>query len=120
MADIDGLLDKLEDMGAEVDDTLDRLMGDVDLYAEYLYQFPENENIVKLNAAVKAKDCTTAEHEVHTLKGVALNLGFLPLTDACYDMLDKLRSDKPEDGLELIDEVNEAFNEWKEAIEQYR
>jgi len=30
------LLDKLEDMGAEVEDTLDRLMGDEEMYLEYL------------------------------------------------------------------------------------
>ncbi len=51
------LLDKLEDMDAEVEDTLERLMGDEEMYLEYVRKFPENENIIKLREAVDAGDC---------------------------------------------------------------
>lgn len=110
------LLDKLEDMGAEVEDTLDRLMGDEELYLEYLNKFPENENIINLRKAVDQRDADTAMKEVHTLKGVALNLGLLPLVDVCMDMLLDFRGGKPEEAFAEMDAVEESFQEWAEAI----
>lgn len=112
------LFDRLEDMDAEVEDTLDRLMGDEELYLEYLLQFPDNENIIKLREAVDAGDADTAMKEIHTLKGVALNLGLLPLVDVCMDMLLDFRAGKTEEAMNQIDAVEECFDEWKEAIRE--
>ncbi|MDD3369731.1 MAG: Hpt domain-containing protein [Lachnospiraceae bacterium] len=112
------LLDKLEDMGAEVEDTVDRLMGDEELYLEYLEKFPENQNILELRKAVDAGDSETAMKEVHSLKGVALNLGLLPLVDVCMDMLLDFSAGKTEEAMVQIDSVEAAFKEWVEAIRE--
>lgn len=112
------LLDKLRDMDAEVDDCIERLMGDKEFYFECLRKFPENQNIIELRNAVDAGDCEKAEKEVHTLKGVALNLGFLPLVDVCMDMLLDFRSGKKESGLAQIDDVEDCFKEWAEAVKE--
>ncbi len=112
------LLDRLEDMGAEVEDTLDRLMGDEEMYLEYLMKLPENQNIIELRKAIDEKDYNKAEREVHTLKGVALNLGLLPLVDVCMDMLLDFRAGKSEEAAAQIDEVEECFKEWCEEIQK--
>ena len=112
------LLDKLEDMGAEVDDTLDRLMGDEEMYLEYLKKFPDNENIHTLRKAVDAGDSDTAMKEVHTLKGVALNLGLLPFVDVCMDMLLDFRAGKTDEAMAQIDTVEAGFKEWADAIRE--
>lgn len=112
------LLEKLEDMGAEVEDTLDRLMGDEELYLEYLEKFPENQNIIELRKAVDAGDCDKAMKEVHTLKGVALNLGLLPLADVCMDMLLDFRAGENDKAMSQMDAVEEAFHEWAEAMKE--
>ena len=104
------LLEELEDLGAEVEDTLDRLMGDGEMYLEYLMQFPDNENIKKLRNAVDQRDADTAMKEVHTLKGVGLNLGFLPFVDAAMSMLLDFREGKEEEAFAQMDEVQEAFD----------
>lgn len=110
------MLNRLENMGAEVEDTLKRLMGDQEMYLEYLKLFPENENIIKLRQAVDAKDADAAAREAHTLKGVALNLGLLPIADVCMDMLLDFREGNPEEAMRQIDDVEACFNEWKAAI----
>ncbi len=112
------LLDRLEDMGAEVEDTLDRLMGDEDMYVEFLKKLPDNQNIIELRKAVDKKDYEQAMKEVHTLKGVALNLGLLPLVDVCMDMLLDYREGKNEETSAQIDTVEETFKEWADAINQ--
>lgn len=114
----EALFDKLEDMGAEVDDTLDRLMGDEEMYLEYLKKFPDNENISALRKAVDAGDCDTAMKEEHTLKGVTLNLGLLPLVDVCMDMLLDFREGKKEEALAQIGDVEACFNQWAAAIRE--
>ena len=110
------LLNKLEDMDVEVEDTLDRLMGDEELYLEYLYKFPNNQNIIELRKAVDANNVEQAMKEVHTLKGVALNLGLLPLSDKCMDMLLDFREGNNEDALLQIDEIEECFKAWADVI----
>lgn len=112
------LFDKLEDMGAEIEDTLDRLMGDEDLYVEYLKKFPANENIVNLRKSVDAGDADQAMKDVHTLKGVALNLGLLPLVDECMDMLLDFRAGKNDEAMSKIDAVETSFKEWADAINE--
>ncbi len=112
------LLDVMEDMGAEVDDTIDRLMGDEELYVEYLEKLPKNQNIIDLRKAVDAGDADQAMREVHSLKGVALNLGLLPLVDVCMDMLIDFREGHTDEAMSQIDEVESTFNEWAEAIKE--
>lgn len=114
------LLEKLEDMGAEVEDTLERLMGDEELYMEYLTQFPENQSIIDLRHSVDAGDCEQAMKDVHTLKGMAMNLGLLPLIDVCMDMLLDFRAGNQEAAMEQIDNVEECFQEWSSVIKKYR
>jgi len=114
----EALLEKLENMGAEVGDTLKRLAGDEELYIKYLRELPDNKNIVELRRAVDDGDCERAMREVHTLKGIALNLGLLPLMDVCMDMLLDFRSGDNESALEQIDAVEEAFNEWSDAVKE--
>lgn len=112
----DELLDKLEDMGAEVDDSLDRFMGDQDMYIQYLRKLSDNKNIIELRNAINAGDCDKAEKEIHSLKGVALNLGLLPLVDTCMDMLLDFRAGNNESAMAQIETVENCFREWTEAI----
>ncbi|MDD3410606.1 MAG: Hpt domain-containing protein [Eubacteriales bacterium] len=110
------MLDRLEDMGAEVEDTLERLMGDEAFYVECLKKLPDNPNIVELRKAVQARDSERATREVHTLKGVALNLGLLPLVDVCMDMLLDFRAGKTDAAFAQMGEVDRAFQEWADAV----
>lgn len=112
------LFDKLRDMDAEVDDTLDRLMGDEEMYEEFLHKFPDNQNIIKLRECVDAGDAEQAMKEVHSLKGVALNLGLLPLVDVCMDMLMDFREGKTESAMQQIDQVEENFKKWADVIKE--
>ena len=117
---MDELLDDLREKGGEVDDVLDRLMNDKEIYIEYLLKFVDNDNMDKLKQAVENKDSDTAMKEVHTLKGVALNLGLLPLVDVTMDMLLDFREGRADEAFQQIDDVENEFNEWKEIIAKYK
>lgn len=108
----DHFLEELEDNGAEVEDSLNRLSGDKELYFKYLRRFLTADSLTKLSKAVSAKEYEAASHEVHTLKGVSLNLGLLPIADICMDMLIAFRNGENDTAIKKLPELNEVFNKW--------
>lgn len=114
------LLEALDDMECDVDKTLKRFDGDEEFYLGLLEKFPDNQNIIKLRQAVDAGDCDTAQKEVHSLKGVALNLGLLPLVDVSMDMLLDFRAGKKELALSRMDAVEKRFYEVADLIKEYK
>lgn len=109
MSDED-LLERLADMGAEVDEVVERLGGDKKAYIDYLHQLAKDDNIVKLRQAVAANDA------VHTLKGISLNLGILPLADVCMDMLLEFRAGNVTEAMGQLSALEECYQEWMKAI----
>ncbi len=112
----DEYLEYLEDMGAEVKDALDRMSGNRAEYFEYLKKFTEDSSIADLRKAVADKDADAATAAVHTLKGVALSLGLMPVADACADMLLNFRSGKVSDAFSDMVSINAVLDKWGEII----
>ncbi len=87
------LIDELKGLGVDVDEALDRVMGDEDLYVMMLGMFlssvaenpitPEDFNAGDLDGLIK---------RVHTLKGVTGNLGLTPLFNGYTESLGLLRA----------------------------
>jgi PAS domain S-box-containing protein len=76
-----------------VGETLERLGGSVELYRKLLRHFV-HEYVgvaVKIDAALAAGDRAGAQHEAHTVKGVAGNLGAEPLYQAASELEHAIR-----------------------------
>lgn len=108
----DNFFEELEDNGAEIEDSLERLSGDKKLYFKYLKEFLTPGSMTELAKAASAKEYEIAFREVHTLKGVSLNLGLLPIADICMDMLIAFRNGENDVAIEKLPELNEVFNKW--------
>lgn len=114
---LQGLLDSLEDEEREaIEDSIERLMGDEELYISHFVKFPENQNIIELRKAVEAREAKASEDQAHSLKGIAANLGILEVQDVCAEMVWDFRNGQPEEGFSLIDDVQEAFDKWAAKI----
>ena len=61
----------------------------------FLNMFPGDDSMQNLKNAMNAGDTTTAFRAVHTLKGVALNLGLGSLAHASSQMTEALRGQDP-------------------------
>jgi len=83
--------EKLAEQGIDVDDALNRFMGNEDLYVKCLGQFLEDENYPKLIAALDAQDYDNAFTYAHTLKGLAGNLSLKDLYNAVIPLVESLR-----------------------------
>ena len=67
-----------------------------------------------------ARDAKAAFRAVHTLKGVAQNLGFDRLYAASLPLTEALREDKPLEDRSLFDNVETAHQEILNAIEELK
>ena len=91
-----GLLEELGNLGVDVKDGLDRVMGDASLYEMMLGMFVDavNNNPISL-ADFDENDLDGLIKSIHTLKGITGNLSLTPLFQGYNQSLMLLRDGKP-------------------------
>lgn len=81
-----------EEIGGNYEEALSRLMMD-SLIEKFVLKFKESQKIDGLKSAIEAHDYEKTFFEIHTLKGVALNLAFKKLGDASVELTELIRGD---------------------------
>lgn len=112
----DRTLDILKQASVEVEKALARFSGNSMLYEKFLIKFLQDDSFKKIEDAVEARDSQEMLTASHTLKGVAGNLGFVALMDACAEMVKQLRSNNMEGALEAYPGVKETYETVCAAI----
>lgn len=95
------------------EEALSRLMNDM-LIEKFLKKFKENQKLDELEKAIESNDLEKAFMEVHTLKGVALNLALTALASACSHLTEMLRGDN-----KLSANKNDIENSFSHIKVQY-
>lgn len=90
----EGFRNKLEENGADVNATLRRFMGNENMYLKFLKKFPGDQNYQNLGTNLEAGNYEEAFRCAHTLKGVAANLGLLPVQTVVSGLVEELRNKK--------------------------
>lgn len=90
---------------------LGRFMGNENLLAKFVRNFPDDPTYKLLCSAMEARDWEQVEMSAHTLKGVAANLSFTKLFQASADLVNTIRSKE-------LDKVEGLFQEVKRAYEE--
>lgn len=106
-------------IGGSYADTVRRLCNDA-LVSRFVMKYPANPSFDELRAALDTSDWTSAFRAIHTLKGVAQNLGFDRLYAASVPLTEALREDKPLEDRSLFDNVETAHQEILNAIEELK
>ena len=103
---------KLEELGADVDNTISRFMGKEDLYLKFLNKFQNDQSFTNIKQSIAEENAVESFKAAHTLKGVAANLGLDPIAKGASDITELLR------GKEDFSEVDmEQLNTIKETLE---
>ncbi|MSS64244.1 Hpt domain-containing protein [Velocimicrobium porci] len=118
------ILEKLQNMGIDVESTLKRFMQREDLYIRFLHKFIQDQNFAGLKNSLEVREYEEAFKYAHTLKGVAGNLGLTPLYEEVNMLVEKLRCGddiKTEKELEEkiwknFEKVEENYNEIYQII----
>lgn len=85
------LTEALRRRGADMDGAMDRFAGDEELYETCLKLFLSSPSFSALDGALRSGDCPAAFEAVHSLKGVAGNLGLTTLCRAACALTEPLR-----------------------------
>ena len=119
MADI---LDALEDWGCNIDEGLTRLGGDEDFYRMLLSDFTHENDMSKLEEAMRTENYLRAFEAAHGMKGDTGNLSLTPLYEAMCLLVEDLRpvvdGKSPEAGVAPhFSEVRALFAEFLDVME---
>lgn len=106
-------MEELRGLGADVDEGLDRVMGDRDLYTMMLgmFQGTVDENAVSLED-FDAGDLEELTKRIHSLKGITGNLALTPLFNRYTEILGQLRAGQAKEGkagYEQLMPIQDAF-----------
>lgn len=82
---------KLKEHGIDTDGVTERLGGNKMLYLTICKKFINDKSYPSIKKAFASGDLTEAQIQIHTLKGVAANLGFIYLYALCNRLLDLLK-----------------------------
>jgi len=85
---------KLKEIGIDVSGVVNRLGGNESLYLIICNKFTKDTNYLILKEALSKKDYQSAEIRIHTLKGIAANLGFIRLEIISRCVLNDIRERK--------------------------
>lgn len=102
------MLEKLKELGVDVDKVLVTLNGKQSLYERLIFKFYDM--VIKSNLTRDNLD--EIYERVHALKGAAGNLGITPLFDEYVKILTLIREDK----MELVPDAIEAMLPIQEKI----
>ena len=82
---------ELEELGVELDEVMERFIGDEDLYFECMEQFVQDPAFGKLGESLGIRDYEEAFSQAHSLKGVSGNLGLTKMYQAVCEIVEPLR-----------------------------
>lgn len=108
------ILDLLKEKGNDVDGALRRFVGNENMYVKFLKRFADDTSYPALKDAVEKVDLGNAFVAVHTLKGVAGNLGLTKVYEIATEMTDKLRVRSDEN---LAADFEKLSEEYKAVLE---
>ena len=106
----------LEQGGINVNEALERMMGNEKLLSRLLGKFLEDASCERLAQAIAVQDAQAAAEAAHTLKGVSGNLSISTVYDLASRQCDLFRSGAWEEGCELMPQVEDACRIAQDAI----
>ena len=98
-------IDTLRELGANVDEGLERCMGMEDFYLEMIELGLSDERFEVLGANIEAGDYDSAFEQAHALKGVIGNLALAPLYETICDITEYLRRKEQTDYKTMYDKL---------------
>ena len=102
-----------------VDEVIERVSGDEELYSQCLDLFLQDQSMNDLKKAMGDEDWDAAFTAVHALKGVAGNMGFIPLFHATAEMVILIRSGRLQEVADSYAKLCKCYGEICDVIRRY-
>lgn len=95
-----------EEIGGDYNEALSRLMNDA-LIEKFIIKFKQTQSIDNLKQYIENHDYEQAFFEIHTFKGVVLNMAFKKLGETATELTELIRGDLAKNADEK--KVNELY-----------
>jgi len=103
-------IEKLEDLGVDLDETLERFIDNEALYIKCLNKLIDDVNYKKMLDGIDAKDSQIAFDGAHALKGVSANLGLDNLYSEVRIITEVFRSGSLDYDMENLTRIKEQYD----------
>lgn len=113
-------IDDLKELGVDIEEALDRFMGNGALYEKMLNKLTTAVKDVQVLPCFEAGDYKAALENAHALKGVTGNLSVTPLYKGYTEIVDELRADNPEKARKILDDILPVQEQIIACIEKYQ
>ena len=117
--DMQDCLNVLRKNDVDVDSAVDRLMGNDDLYLDFVKRLPEQLNLAAIREALSRQDAETFHFYLHNLKGFAINLGINEIADAAQAGLTEFRATQFRNTAKLeglLEEIEASAEKFSSAL----
>ncbi len=108
---------ELEKNGVDVKGSIDRFLGEEEIYDKFLKKTISSSDFDKLSDCLEQEDYKEAFRCAHTLKGVAGNLGLIPIEEIASAITELLRG--KEDSEVDVEAVNEKNREMQKTYQVF-
>ena len=114
------MLVKLEEKGNRIEELLKRFANNEMICVRLVKKFPGDENYESYLKQIQVQDLKSAEQSVHTLKGVASNLGLTKISDLTQYIVDVIRGGKDMNKINTwTEELKVVYAETVEIINAF-
>ena len=113
-------IDELKALGVNIEEALDRFMGNGALYEKMLNKLTAAVNDVQVLPFFEAGDHKTALENAHALKGVTGNLSITPLYKGYTEIVDELRAENPDKARKILEDILPVQKQIIACIEKYQ
>ena len=101
--------EKLEGVGRDVNDLMERLMGNMTLISRFFKRFPDDASYERMVAGIEKGDVEEAFRGAHSLKGVCANLSMKRFLTVLNPLVDKLREGQLDGVPVMLSSVDEEY-----------
>lgn len=113
------MLEELKTMGVDVEEAVERFVGNAALYEKMLRTFPKMIRNSEVDPDFDGNDYEDIIEKTHAIKGTSGNLSLTPIYKAYTDIVDLLRSGKPEEARQVLKDVLPVQEKILECIESH-
>lgn len=112
-------LEELKDLGANVEEGVARIAGNEALYQKLLGSFLKTLDTHYVPADFDGNDYADTIEHAHAIKGTSGNLSLTPIYEAYTEIVDLLRTDKPEEARAILVKVLPVQEEIVRCIKNH-
>lgn len=114
------MVDELKELGANVDEAMQRFMNNGALYEKMLKKLPNMMHGTQVMEAIEAGNVEGAIEIAHSLKGVLGNLSITPLYEAYTDIVTLLRQNDTDKAKSILADSFPVEEKVVACIEKYQ